>query len=190
MEREIIAFIGVIGSGKDYQTKKAQEARQGSKILGFSDGVREFTWNILGWKPSDDREYEYFKDNRIMVLNGYDWPAIHTATGRKLLENVADQMRRYDSEFWGKYWMEKAKTLLTETDCIIVPDCRHKEEARKIITLATHLGIKYTFYFCDYKSDRYEIRDHSSEWMAQLLISMGAKDGTLITHLVKRILLH
>lgn len=188
MEKEIIAFIGVIGSGKDYNTKKAHEARKGSKILGFSDGVREFTWNMLGWKPSDEREYEYFKENRVMVLNGYDWPAIHTATGRQLLENVADQMRRYDPEFWGKYWKEKAKRELAVTDCLIVPDCRHTEEAEKIITLASHMGIRYQFYFCNYKSEKYEIRDHSSEKFAQKLIDVGAKDGSAINYLVNRIL--
>ena len=123
-----------------------------------------------------------------MVLNGYDWFAVHVATGRQLLENVADQMRRQDPEYWGKYWLEKAKRALVETNTLIVPDCRHEEEAKKIITLCEMAGIKYQFYFCDYKSDRYEIRDHSSEKFAQKILAMGATDGLQINSYIQNIL--
>jgi len=182
--KKIVAFIGVIGSGKDYNSKLCLKNNQGSKKLGFSDGVREFTWNILGWSPKNNEEYEYFKDNPVMNLSTQDWIAVKSLKGRQILENVADQMRRYDPEFWGKYWLQSAKRVLTETDLLVVPDCRHHEEAEKIITLATHLGIDYQFYFCNYKSERYEIRNHSSEKFAQVILAQGCQDGDHINRYV------
>jgi hypothetical protein len=186
--RKIVAFIGVIGSGKDHNTKLEHQNNPGSKILGFSDGVREFTWNILGWRPKDEYEYSYFKDNPVLNLSTREWLAVHILKGRKILENVSDQMRRYDAEFWGKYWLERAKVELVNTHMLIVPDCRHEEEAMKILNLASHLGLMYEFRFCDYKSERYEIREHSSEQLAQKFLNMGCQDGQIINEQVRKVL--
>lgn len=182
--KKIVSFIGVIGSGKDYASKKLLEENPGAKILGFSDGVREFTWAFLGWRPKDEEEYEYFKANKVMVLNGIDWLSVHNLTGRQMLENIAEHMRSIDPEYWGKYWFERAKTLLATTDTLIVPDCRRDEEARKIINLASHLNIDRSFHFTNYKSHRYEIRDHISEKFAQHFLNEGYAHGEKINKAV------
>lgn len=189
MKKKITVFIGVIGSGKDHNTKKFIKENPGVIQHSFSDGVREFTWNIIGWAPKDEQEYEYFKDNPVLNISSQDWISVKSMKGRNLLENVADQMRRYDIEFWGKYWLEKAKRILATNDQLVVSDCRHHEEASKIFNLCTHLGIDYEFRFCNYKSERYEIRDHSSEFLAQQLIEMGCEDGEIINEQVLKTIL-
>ena len=62
MYTNIWVYIGVIGSGKDYNAKKKQE-ETGGVLESFSEGVREFTFDFLGWKPSTPEMYEKFKYN-------------------------------------------------------------------------------------------------------------------------------
>jgi hypothetical protein len=40
------------------------------------------------------------------------------------------------------------------------------------------------FYFCNHESEKYEIRDHSSEKFAQRILNMGAEDRELVNDLV------
>lgn len=160
----IFAYIGVIGSGKDYSSKEMAENLK-CKRIGFSDGVREFTWKFLGWEPADDKEYEEFKYREIPIMVG---GARTFVTGRQLLENIATHMRSLDSAYWAKYWQTKAEKELQNSTYVIAHDCRQIEEVEAILTVAArNPNIVVRFIYCNYKSERYEIRDHQSEKFAQ-----------------------
>lgn len=173
--KRIYAYIGVIGSGKDYQARK-----HGAPIFDFSDGVREFTFSFLGIdKKLVDREYALFKssENFINIVDIYEPFETREVTGREFLENVGTKMRQYDPDFWAKYCVSKAEKLIIEEspDLIVFNAVRYPNEASKIIELWEKYDYELTFIFCNYKSDRYEIRDHESEFFAQTILKMGAQ---------------
>jgi hypothetical protein len=177
--KKIHVFIGVIGSGKDYNAAILTN-ELGCEKFGFSDGVREFTWKFLGWEPKTDEEYEEFKYlEQIFNLPDGKW---HVITGRELLENVATWMREIDPEYWGKYWRKTASSHFSNSDHLVVKDCRFIEEIEKIVSLCEEEGWEYSFTFTDFKSDRYEIRNHKSEELAQSFIKRGFTDGEDLTH--------
>lgn len=185
--RKIYAFIGVIGSGKDYNSNKLLSKIEGSKKLGFSDGVRDFTFDFLGVKNvnPDSEEYSHFKEDYHLFSFGKNKNL--SITGRKLMENAADKMRSYDPEFWGKEWLKKIEKVMTYTVTVITPDVRHLEELEKLINVCEKNGWEYEIKFTDFKSDRYEIREHSSEYLAQSIIKAGFSDGDDITNFCERL---
>ena len=48
---KIKVFIGVIGSGKDYQCSKECD-----KKMAFDDKIREDTWKLVNWIPKNEIE--------------------------------------------------------------------------------------------------------------------------------------
>lgn len=180
----IIVQIGVIGSGKDHQASLLE--KQGFKIFGFSDGVRDFASKFLGIS-FEEINYEEFKLQYFEVQGRY-------FTGRNILENVAQEMKLYfGDDFWAKHTKEKAYIYISQTQTIKEPDicfkdCRYPKEAYEAWELARITNQEIRFVFRNYISKRYEIRDHDSEYFAQRFLNMGFKDGDDITSVVKNIL--
>lgn len=172
--KEIYAYIGVIGSGKDYaSTKKSSELN--CKIFDFSDGVRDFTFDFLGWKPGDDKDYTEFKNNlqRLFFNNNGKLMNI-TVSGRNLLENVGKTLRNFDKDFWAKYCIKKAENeIVNKESDLIFNAVRYINEAMFVCELAIKFDYKVKFIFTNYKSDRYEIRDNESEYFAQGFLDMA-----------------
>lgn len=185
MYTNIWVYIGVIGSGKDYNAKKKQE-ETGGVLESFSEGVREFTFDFLGWKPSTSEMYEKFKYN-IFKINYPNYTKCHD--GRKFLENVGFKMRQYDQNFWAKYCQKKCiEHIKNGVKDIIIYDCRYLNEAKVIFELIDKYQVIPYFYFVDYKSNRYELRKDDSEYFAQYFVEQKCKDGENITEKVRKLL--
>ncbi len=181
-DNKIIATIGVIGSGKDYYCNQLNPDCK----IGFSDGVREYTWAALGWAPKDDFEYEYFKTSKILAF--IKTVGIKDMEGRQLLENIATKLREYDNYFWAKVWRQKASSYLKANEGVVLVahDCRYPEEAYHILATAAETRTDVQFIFLDYKSPKYQIRDHESEAFAQYFLNEGCTHQQDITKKVKQ----
>lgn len=187
--RKVFAFVGVIGSGKDHMAKITAKS-SGCKIFDFSDGVRDFTWGFLGYKPATEADYVEFKRSRnCLVFNCNDFKKDMCITGRKFLENVGFMMRSYDKNFWANYCFNKAKEYADQTNGdVVFSAVRYVNEAEKVFKLARVIDAEVFFIFCDYKSHRYEIRNDDSELFAQSILAKGYQDGDDITELVHELI--
>jgi len=175
---KIYAFIGVIGSGKDFYAKKKMTGleQEGLEVahVNFADAIREMTWNIFQFRPENEEEYEKFKKSKIQVCMKNN----PTITGRRFMQAFAtDFFRDIDPLFWIKAWDRQVERCCS--DCVVVSDCRFENEAQWLLR---HHDVR--FIFCNYKSKRYEINDHVSEKFAQLFLE--EQDQTDITEKIKR----
>jgi len=168
---KIKAYIGVIGSGKDY--KCAQEC---THKVSFADEVREDVWKLIGWKPKTPEEYEQFK-TAILCAIDVDYEDNSLAqdlgfTGRKLLQNYAELQKTIHSP---NYWiyrtmdkLEKLHTHRTEDTAVGITDCRFPNEITALINFANEFNCDLEFVHCDFESSRYNrTSDHPSETLAQ-----------------------
>jgi len=174
MKNKVFAYIGVIGSGKDYQVKLKSEIGN-YKIFDFSDGVREFTWGFLCYRPWGVEDYSKFKScSNTLIFPEDDREQKFLISGRRFLENVGGTMRRYDPNFWAKYCINSANFSLSHgTKNFIFNAVRYPNEAKSVIDFSKKIDADFEFIFTDYKSDRYEIRRDESEYFAQSLLKEG-----------------
>ena len=160
--RQIIAFLGRAGSGKDYQCSLLQ--KKGYKKLAFADILREMACQTLGldydWAMQN---YDLLKKTEL--YNGQNF--------RNILENLGSSIRKYDKDFFAKGVVKKI--LLDPHDKFCISDLRYANEA---LALDNAFGFdKLSFIFCDYRSDRYqEINNHESAHLANTLCEKGYKD--------------
>ena len=68
--KEIICNVGVVGSGKDFHAKRLKNYLNYYHI-NFADAIRNATWELINWKPTDNIEYERFKSffYRSAIIN-------------------------------------------------------------------------------------------------------------------------
>jgi hypothetical protein len=186
MKINIWAYIGVIGSGKNFRgEQKFAESPNDSLFVNFSDGVRHYTWKALGWKPRTMEEYDKFKQMEIALL-GTD----HKLKGREMLQHIGtDVMRDYDPDVWAKFW---DRTITSELQNRLISnfiscDLRYLNEVKTIFEFEKIA--KINIIFCDYHSERYEINDHESEKLANdLRTSEFFVDGQDITEYLRRMI--
>lgn len=190
----ITAFIGVIGSGKNFQQERL--VKQGFVPLDFKDALLDMASDLVGYDVRTN--YEYFKynlvgltvpvprDHRAMQRQPahqvtdriiVDYPA--AMTGRMLLQRLGTEvMRKRDPDYWANAWYDEARHHVVAGKSIVVADCRFHNEVEYIKRTAALVGTKAKFIFCDYRSSRYNATTHhESERMAQELLSLGYKDG-------------
>jgi hypothetical protein len=169
---EVIGYIGVIGSGKSYNTEL--RLKEGYLNINFADKVREICWGVLGWEPQNNLEYELFKKSVITKkLNYFDNKDNLTLlgeadfiTGRELLIRIGDGFRnKFYEDIWIDSWIKSVKK--SNSNKIVVSDCRYLNEVFKILQ---EPSFDSRFIFCNYKSGRYQILDNESEWMSQKLL--------------------
>ena len=155
----IKAYIGVIGSGKDYRCKN-----ECTHKVSFADELRKDVWKILGWEPKTDEEYEHFKVAQYFTPSG-------NFTGREILQNYGSLMKELHGEdYWAVRAAKKIVQLYNQNkNCIVgIPDCRYSVEIEYLICVFQTNNTKVEFLHCDYKSDRYNAVDpHHSEHLAQ-----------------------
>ncbi len=179
---ELIAFIGVKGSGKTYLGD--QYLARGYKPIDFKDDLMQMCWDILGYKPKD---YEKFKQ----CIIGLDFLPIKFSealvglfeklglpplmTGRRLLQRVGSEaIRKRQPMFWaGQMYRDSQKTLEAGFN-VVNRDGRFANELQVMGSLSNIADVK--FIFCDYKSSRYDATDgHVSEHLAQYAVSLAPK---------------
>ena len=167
----IRAYIGCIGSGKDYRCKN-----ECTHKVSFADGVREDVWKILGWKPKTSEEYENFKQSLYCPVNfsnhrtSAEFPT--EITGRTILQNYAELQKVLHSP---NYWIYRTLDALenlhkhrTEDMTVGITDCRFSNEISALIQFANDLDCDLEFVHCDYESNKYDkTSNHKSEMLAQ-----------------------
>lgn len=159
----VTCFIGVLGSGKDHQSRKL--VKEGYVQINFADELREMAWSILGWRPENDLEYDWFKKGQIYV------PNYGEINGRIFLQNIGSTMRKKDINYWVKCWIDKASLEVNKGNKVCCSDCRFLNEIRYALRLGSN------FIFCNYKSSRYDDKNtHESEHLAQRFLKEGFKD--------------
>lgn len=161
--REIIAFLGRAGSGKDYQCSLLQQ--KGYKKLAFAGILREMACKTLGL-DYDWAMQHYDELKQTELYNGQNF--------RNILENLGSSIRQHDKDFFVNAVVSK---ILNDEDCqkFCISDLRYKNEA---IRLDNAFGFsKLKFIFCDYHSERYqEVNEHESARLANTLCEKGYKD--------------
>ena len=161
--REIIAFLGRAGSGKDYQCSLLQE--KGYKKLAFADILREMAFRTLGLDYNWGMQH-YDELKATELYNGQNF--------RHILENLGSGIRRYNKDFFVDAVINKIIND-QEYDKFCISDLRYVNEAKKLYDSSQCSILK--FIFCDYRSDRYqEVNNHESALLANELCNRGYKD--------------
>ena len=160
---EIRAYIGVIGSGKDYTAEKECNVK-----LSFADKLREDVWKLLNWTPENNIEYQGFKS--MLYKNHF-----RSITGREIMCNYADIIKEENPNYLTEHLLKKLKVRLLDPTCwddvIGITDCRFPEEVKALLQFEKDSFIKVTFVHCDFRSERYDSKStHNSEKMAQQFI--------------------
>jgi hypothetical protein len=180
LEIDVIVYLGVIGSGKSYSTMR--DVEKGYLNFNFADEVRSVTWDLLGWKPQDEEQYEYFKKSTIsnkitytknsedvgnaLIIKSLFYEG-NPLTGRELLIKIGDGFRdRFYENIWVDLWKKRVNE--SGSNKIVISDCRYLNE---VFNILNQVNFNSKFIFCDYKSNRYEIIDSKSEWLAQQLLN-------------------
>lgn len=183
---EIISFLGVVGSGKNYNANKLVKDK-GFVHIDFKDSLLEMCSDLVGFDISAD--YDWFKSHLVGMRrpgNRLAEAYCHTdtremqsrheglLTGRTLLQRLGTEvMRKRDSEYWTNQFHLKVDVLMANEKNVVNSDCRFPNEVE-----AVRASGDFKFIFCDYKSPRYDASMvHESEFLAQGLILVGLKDG-------------
>lgn len=184
----IISVIGVNGSGKDYFLGEIKKKLKGYTFhYDFSDGVREYTFAFLGYTPLF-KDYEAFKINQFNICG-------KIKTGREFLDNVGGKMREFDSNFWVNHTINKAKRDYQEykVSNFIFGSCRYINEAIGILNLRDELNkvesVNLKFYFCDYRSNKYNDTPKEYQKLSLLLRDeYKCTDGEDVTELILKLI--
>lgn len=163
--KKLIFYIGVIGSGKDYQANKHVE--HGYEKISFADKLREMLWDTLSYYPANNEEYEYFKKSTI-------WTPYDYISGRQVIQNFGQTMKvTFGDDVWTNLFIDQV--LSSEKD-VVCPDMRFLEEFDGVNeSLSNYRDINYIF--CNYVSGKYDPDNvHESEHMAQYFLSNGLND--------------
>ena len=167
--KDIIAFIGRAGSGKDYQCSLLE--KKGYKRLAFADTLREVASQIARIDYNDlINNYTEFKEKEIFP----------NYTGRQLLENIGSAIRKVDKHFWANGLTQKI--IQSKEDLICISDMRYLNEYMIIKDLCESLNYNLTVYFCDYHSNRYQkYNNHESAHLSNYFAENGYKDLSILT---------
>ncbi|WP_428743168.1 hypothetical protein [Tenacibaculum sp.] len=170
---KIKVYIGVIGSGKDYQAKRDCDV-----TMAFADQLREDVWTMIGWGPKTEAEYEAFKKAEFVPTtfldNNYKSGVF---TGRDLLQRYGTEVRRKEkSSHWVDILIKKLWMDVPTASTVGITDCRFPNEVKGLIEGVKKLNwgsstlpvFELEFIHTNYKSDRYDTTStHESERLAQ-----------------------
>jgi len=166
----IILLTGVIGSGKDYFAKEYIKKHPAEKVkeLKFAASLRDIVEGMYNIPKGDEAAYEAFKaipaNRGFMVKLGQNLKRVY---GQEFFaEKIADTI--YND-------MDVCDTI----DTYLISDFRFPIE---FWTLFNAFPDKLQIIFCDYHSERYELRpEQVSERMAIWLLGEGIKDREQIS---------
>lgn len=195
MSPKLYGFVGVIGSGKNYQQERL--VKEGWVAIDFKDELIDMCSDLVGYdirqdydtfkryiigfdkahsaleKPLTDRQYEDFNTG---CLEGSPL----AMTGRRLLQRMGTEvMRKRDPDYWVNAWRKKVDAALRDGKNVAVADVRFQNEAEAIkgFEFQSYAPIDAKIIFCDYRSERYDDKStHESEKMAQEFKRMGYRD--------------
>ena len=176
----VISYIGVVGSGKDYQSDL--KVKEGFVRVDFKDALLDMASDLAGYDVRKD--YDFFKENVVGFKLNKDNTDNHyllkcidlmnkypmLMTGRRLLQRLGTEvMRKRDKDYWVKCFLES----VVKYGSAVNGDCRFMNEVRAIKSLPC----ESKFIFCNYKSPRYDgYSSHTSEKLAQALLKQKLGD--------------
>lgn len=183
-ERQIVAFIGRAGSGKDYQCSLLE--KQGYKKMAFADALRDIAFTILDLDKQDALEhYEAMKNCLDCIdVKVEDKSIVYQhkeLSFRRFLELLGTQgIRKYDEDFWIRCVIKQIEDNNYNKVCI--SDMRFANEYIKIHNYCINNKINFKCIFCDYHSPRYqEYNKHESAQLSNFLVNNGFHDLDEIT---------
>jgi len=175
---ELVCCLCVIGGGKSYTAQKYVD--KGYVLINFADALKELAAKLLNipeftedykaadWWCETDEDAGYFD-------------------GREFLQRLGQGLREIQPDFWIKMWKAKVIAALSEGKSVVCADMRYPNEGLASFWLVgtdgKPLEYDHTYIVCDYKSKRYDATNtHSSEEMAQALLKLDFKDGSIINY--------
>ena len=179
---KINVYIGVIGSGKDFQSEK-----ECNITLSYAENLRKDMWTILGWSPKSEIEYEKFKVSKFNLNINENYLSV---SGRQLLQNYGTElMRAKNTHYWSKRLIEEINTIYFDNvhDVIGIADARFDTEIKDLIYFVkNHQYIKLNFIHCTYKSEKYnENCTHESEKLAQKYLNFKGTNKEFTELIIK-----
>ena len=205
-EGKIYGFVGVTGSGKDYQVGLLKDLDEASKrpiLTGdFSEGIRQTVMQLLlpyGEMNYIDPESQVYRDWKnlefdvpIPVSGGGIDMMTSRITGRQILQNVGEGMKELcGKDIWANWtanrllqrWLELPETDKIKAD-VVFGSIRFDHEAEQVFRVAGIMRKTVEIYMCDFHSQFYRVLDHESEKFARYFLGLGYKDGQNITNAV------
>ena len=194
---DIICLLGRIGSGKTTFANKLIQEQRYTKI-SMADSMRELLWKILDYVPTDELEYQLFKNLHLSLFQTWDNKQFnnvgHLVTGRQLLQNIGESCKGiFGQEIWVKEWVSRVEKKMNRKDieCGVfdhgvsidgdnptLPLLQSKSPPRivcddmrfPIEVIAAHkLGA--TFIWCDYNKGNYNKDTHPSESLSDDILN-------------------
>lgn len=186
-KKQIIAFVGRAGSGKDYQCAKL--LTKGFTKLAFADALRKIAFSTLGISYEDGmNNYDYLKNTPCIEVNlaksNYVDNPQPKFNFRTFLEKLGTEgIRKYDDDFWANCLVNEIKKSKLNKVC--VSDLRFPNEYHALNNFAKQNGYEFKCVFCDYHSDRYQdVNDHDSAKLSNWLCAIGMEDLNCVTESV------
>lgn len=180
MCKEIIAFIGRAGSGKDYQCNLLLS--KGFVKLAFADALRDIAFTSLGINNGfGNVNYDWFKASDCISVTYPYGTEESNFNFRKFLELLGTQgIRKYDNDFWCRCLI---KTLEDKKyDKVCISDMRFVNEYNYLWNYSKENNYDFKVIFCDYHSDRYQTNNkHQSALMGNWFATNGYSDLQEIT---------
>lgn len=189
MTLNVICCCGMKNCGKDYQANPY--IKEGYLKISFADSLREMLWDILGYTPNKEFNYDQFKQSNFTaeisckILGFIPWiKDVNITSGRKLLQNLGSVIKKwFGKDIFAKLWYNK----VLEANCnVIATDIRFDYEFKKAISLSKK-GYNVKFIWCCYHGADFEniLKDtHESELLAQFMYKNRKKynlvDGEII----------
>ena len=204
-EGKVYGFVGVTGSGKDYQVGLLKDLDGVSKrpiLTGdFSEGVRQTVMQLLlpygemNYIDPESRVYRDWKnlefDIPVPVSCG-DNMLTSRITGRQILQNVGEGLKELcGNGVWANWtanrllqrWLQLSEVNKIKAD-VVFGSIRFDYEAEQVFKVASIMHKTVEIYMCDYHSQYYRVLDHESEKFARYFLGLGYKDGQNITNAV------
>ncbi len=205
MNKELICFIGVEGSGKDYQSTLSEE--QGYKKVTLASKIKKVAYRLLKMPPLSNAEYEAFKSSSIYfvpqqeklsflqrlivklfridnVLQGRI-KNIRT-NGRNVLEEVGCFLIEMDKDILCKDVLDKILSSHNTKFCLT--DLRKLPEIEYLKRESAKNNIEFKTIFCNYKSSRYNNKNPHISAILSNHLSNIYEDQTDLTPILDEIL--
>jgi hypothetical protein len=162
---DLVCIVGPIGSGKDYKARLLE--KEGYIKVSFADYLRSTCWNLLLWKPENEKQYREFKDNPIGPGN---------ITGREFMFSVEGFLKEKEGE---NVFIRSTISHIVHhySNKFVISDLRFESEYNALVKKFENLRV----IFSNYKSANYKLSNIKSEKMAVRFAEIGYKDGQQLT---------
>lgn len=151
MEKSIVVFIGVQGSGKTYLARKLEDSYP-SDIISFADPVYLMARSLV----SNQLTTELYSDNAS--FKRYKFEVSGTLmSGRQILQMIGEGARIANPRIWVESMTRSiTDTFLEELNrgkdeyTVIIDDCRYPNEVLALVDFAKNTNCEIAFHHCTY----------------------------------------